>query len=125
MKSPRASMIDCTNRRIGAAGSILARALRSRTILRRSTGGLDRQRLAQQHGHRHLVEVGQALQAGQRQGAEAPLVGADRRCAPPALGPGLDLGERQALGLADGPEALADRPLNALVVGIVGPSSSE
>ncbi len=73
LKSPRTSMIDWTNRRIGAAGSIWASASRSRTILCRSDGHRRGMRLAEQHRHRHLVEVGQRLQPreGQRRGSRA------------------------------------------------------
>ena len=72
--------------------------------------------LAEQHADRHLVEVGQRLQPGQAQVAEAPLVGADRRRAPPSSGPLLDVGQRQGLGLADGPQAMAHAQGEGLLV---------
>ena len=65
--------------------------------------------LAEQHADRHPVELGEGLEPGQREVAEAALVGADGRRAPPAA---RSAPRRRpatvALGLADRPQSLPD-----------------
>ena len=59
---------------------------------------------------RHVVEPGQALEPGHRDGPLAPLVGPEHRRLELLVRGRLDLLERQALLAADGPQALADLP---------------
>ena len=59
---------------------------------------------------RHVVEAGQALQAGHRDGPLAPLVGTEDRRLELQLGRRLDVLEREPLLATDGTQALADLP---------------
>src|SRR5690606_38265269 len=64
--------------------------------------------LTEQDRHGHVVELGQLVQAGEADGAEAALVGADGGCAPAPGGFALHVVERHAPGLPQGPQPPAD-----------------
>ena len=98
LKSPRSRMIDRTKRWTERRLGHPAAAPRGRARASRALGG--RCLLTEQDRHRHVVELGQLVQPGQAQVAEAAFVGADGRCAPPARRLALDVVERHVPGLA-------------------------